>query len=134
VRLAGNVVVYQGKAHLPSQIFEYTDFRLDCASISRDGTVCVGVTVTNVGERRGQEVVQCYLRDYVASVTRPVRKLKAFRRVDLGPGESARVELRLGSEELSFWNASGERSVESGRFGVFVGSSSYAELGEFVVT
>ncbi len=114
--------------------FGYSDISIDRSEIARDERVKVSALLTNHGERSGAEVVQCYVRDYVGSVTRPVRELKGFRRVELGPAESARVEFELGPDELAFWNNSGKREVEPGRFGVWIGGSAYAELGtEFQV-
>lgn len=109
--------------------FEYCDFSLDRECIGPDEVVNVTVTVRNAGERAGFEIVQCYIRDVVATVTRPVRELKAFSRIHLEPGQSARVEFALGPEQLAFWNNERARVVEPGRFEVFVGPNAYTELG-----
>ena len=86
------------------------------------------MTITNTGARKAEEVAQCYVRDFVGSVTRPLRELKGFQRVLLDAGQSAQVEFELGPEELAFWNNSRQRLVEAGRFGVFVGGNAHAEL------
>jgi len=107
----------------------YTTFRYDHLSVSpakmgRDQTARVAVTVTNTGRRASDEVVQLYIHDVVASVTRPIKELKGFRRVHLRPGESIRVELTLGPAELSLWDAQMKRVVEPGAFEIMVGASS----------
>jgi beta-glucosidase len=117
----------------------YTRFRLSGlqitpAAIRADGRVAVAATVENVGSRAGDEVVQLYVRDPVASVTRPVQELKGFQRVPLRPGESRRVEFSLGRAELSFFGRDMKWVVEPGRFDVHVGDSSVGGLtGSFEV-
>jgi beta-glucosidase len=88
----------------------------------------VSVRVTNTGERAGDEVVQLYVRDDVASITRPVRQLRGFQRVSLAPGESTTVGFDLGFDDLAMLDADMQRVVEPGTFTVFVGGSSSAEL------
>ena len=92
--------------------FDYSDLRVSPTSAS--------VTLKNSGARPGVEVVQMYIADPVASVARPVKELKGFRRVSLGPGESRRVEFPISRKELEFW---GERGwiVEPGMFEVTIG-------------
>jgi len=107
----------------------YTSFRLDDvrvtpAAIPASGRASVRVRVTNTGARAGDEVVQLYVRDRVASVTRPVMELRGFRRVSLKPGEATTVELSLGPEALAFTNAAMKRVVEPGTFDVMVGTGS----------
>jgi beta-glucosidase len=80
--------------------------------------------VENIGQRTGDEVVQLYIRDVVASVTRPVRELKGFQRITLRPGEKRRVAFTLGPEHLGFYNRQMRFVVEPGEFRVFVGTSS----------
>jgi beta-glucosidase len=86
----------------------------------------VRVRVTNTGRRAGTEVVQLYVRDDVASVTRPVRELRGFQRVELQPGESRDVEFTLGFDDLSLYDARMQRVIEPGTFTVFTGGSSDA--------
>jgi beta-glucosidase len=107
----------------------YTTFRYDRLSvtpsrITPEGRTRVSVTVTNTGKRASDEVVQLYLRDVVASVVRPIKELKGFRRIHLRVGESKRVELDIGPEELCFWDKQMKRVVEPGVFEVMVGASS----------
>ena len=104
--------------------FGYGEPRLSRAAMGPADTVTVEVAVTNTGGRAGDEVVQLYLRDDHASVTRPVMELRGFEKVELAPGESRTVSFSLGPEELSFWDQRMERVVEPGTFTVFVGGSS----------
>ena len=113
------------------QGLSYTSFRVDevkvtPATIPASGRATVSARVTNTGTRAGDEVVQLYVHDKVASVTRPVKQLRGFRRVSLKPGESATVELALGPEALRFTNEKMQRVVEPGAFDVMVGASSEA--------
>ncbi|MGY1519968.1 glycoside hydrolase family 3 N-terminal domain-containing protein [Luteimonas sp. A482] len=110
----------------------YTSFEYGTPQVA-DAKVAVGeprqqvhVRVTNTGQRAGTEVVQLYVRDDVASVTRPVRELRGFQRVDLQPGESRDVEFTLGFDDLSLYDAQMQRVVEPGTFTVFTGGSSDA--------
>jgi beta-glucosidase len=94
---------------------------------SRNGPVTqVGVDVTNTGSVAGTEVVQLYIRNTAASVSQPVRELKGFARVALAPGERKHVELPLGFDELSFYNADVQRTVEPTTYTIWVGGSSLA--------
>jgi len=80
--------------------------------------------VRNVGARAGDEVVQLYLRDELASVTRPVMQLAGFRRVHLAPGEEREVVFELAAEQLELLDRDLRRVVEPGTFRVMVGASS----------
>src|ERR1041385_4972426 len=100
--------------------FGYSDLRVG------DGRV--SVTVTNTGSREGTEVVQLYVHDEVASVTRPVRALAGFQRVSLKPGEARTVDFSLTAKELGLYNRDMKFVVEPGKFRVFVGGSSVGGL------
>jgi beta-glucosidase len=80
--------------------------------------------MTNTGKRAGDEVVQLYLHEVVASVTRPVKELRGFSRIRLAPGESKRVEFKLGPADLGLWNRDMKHVVEPGKFDIMVGASS----------
>ncbi len=108
--------------------FAFRDLTVTPEEIGPAGTVEVSVTVVNTGDRSGDEVAQLYIRDPVASVTRPVRELKGFRRISLKPGESQRVTFALEPEHLGFYDAHMEYVVEPGSFHVWVGTSSAAGL------
>jgi beta-glucosidase len=105
-------------------IFEYSDIRLSSKEMDLDGEIKVAVTLTNKGKRKGAEVVQLYIRDLVASATRPVKELKGFQKIELEPGQSREVAFLLNSNDLAFYNAKGEWAAETGEFQVFVGTNS----------
>lgn len=108
--------------------FSYSRLRLSSPGIRRHETLSVSVDLTNTGEVEAEEVVQLYVRDLAASLTRPVRELKGFQRVRLKAGETATVEFRLPGEALGFHNSRMEYVVEPGRFHLWVGGSSHAGL------
>jgi beta-glucosidase len=114
--------------------FAYSDLQVGAPRIGPNDTLTVSVTVTNTGTREGTEVVQLYVRDLVASVTRPVRELKGFRRVTLKPREARIVELRLAARDLAFYGLDMKPVVEPGTFSIFVGPNSAEGLdGRFEV-
>jgi beta-glucosidase len=86
--------------------------------------------VTNSGGYKGKEIVQLYIRDMVASVTRPIKELKGFSMLELEPKESKTVTFTLSDEELGFYNNNGEFLVEQGDFKVFLGGSSNTAIQE----
>ncbi|KQM88397.1 glycoside hydrolase [Sphingomonas sp. Leaf23] len=107
----------------------YTSFtvgapRLAKTTIGRDETVRVSVDVANTGRRAGDEVVQLYVRDDEATVTRPVLELKHFQRVTLQPGERRTVTFDVKPSDLAFWNVDMHRVVEPGTFTISAGNSS----------
>ncbi|WP_375461475.1 glycoside hydrolase family 3 N-terminal domain-containing protein [uncultured Enterovirga sp.] len=115
--------------------FALSDLLVTTPSITKSGVLDVKVRITNTGARAGREVVQLYVRQPVASVSRPLRQLKAFEKVALSPGESRIVSLRVPAAELGYHDDDGSYVVEPGPFQVFVGSSSDATLsGAFEVT
>ncbi|MBV9879033.1 MAG: beta-glucosidase BglX [Gemmatirosa sp.] len=115
--------------------FAYGTPQLSASSVRAGDSVVVEVDVTNTGQRAGDEVVQLYLRDDVASVTRPVRQLAAFQRVTLGAGERRRVRLAVGANAMALYDAAMRRVVEPGTFTLWVGGSSEASVeSRFTVT
>jgi len=104
--------------------FSYSDPLLSAAEMSRDGELRVSVTLTNSGSRAGAEVAQLYVRDLVGSVTRPVKELKGFQKVELAAGESREVVFTLKASDLAFYTAAGRWEAEPGAFKVFVGGNS----------
>ena len=88
------------------------------------GSVDVSVDIENTGQREGDEVVQLYVRDLVASRVRPVKELKGFRRVTLQPGERRTLTFKLTPAELGFYNQEMRYFVEPGTFKVMLGRSS----------
>jgi beta-glucosidase len=89
-----------------------------------DGQIEVSLTVTNTGKYKGEEIVQLYLMDKVASISRPVKELKDFRKILLNPGESKTVKFIIDIEKLSFWNNDLKWVAEPGDFELMIGASS----------
>ncbi|MBQ8838458.1 MAG: glycoside hydrolase family 3 C-terminal domain-containing protein, partial [Bacteroidales bacterium] len=104
--------------------YEYSDVMLSAQEVEKDGTLKVSVNVTNVGKMAGTEIVQMYLRDSFSQVTRPVKELKDFARVELQPGESKLVEFVITPDKLMFLDIDMKPIVEPGEFVVMVGPSS----------
>ena len=104
--------------------FKLTNLQLSAPRIRPDGSITVTADLENVGQRAGDEVVQLYIRDMAASVTRPVKELKGFQRITLQPGDKKRVEFKLTSLELGFYNREMRFVVEPGAVKVMVGASS----------
>ncbi|MDR3632079.1 MAG: glycoside hydrolase family 3 N-terminal domain-containing protein [Desulfocapsaceae bacterium] len=113
--------------------FEYGN--LQTSQVPQTPEILVSAEVTNTGNRAGTTVAQCYVRDIVASVARPVRELKGFERVTLEAGETKTIAFRLGPKELSYLDDNGNEVFEAGRYRVWIGSDSNAELGtEFEIS
>jgi beta-glucosidase len=108
--------------------FEVSNLRLSRSSVSRNGSLKASVDVTNTGGREGDEVVQLYLHDPVASLSQPVRRLRGFERVTLDPGQTRTVTFTLDRSDFGFYDNRGKFVVESGRIDVYAGNSSKAEL------
>jgi beta-glucosidase len=104
--------------------FEYANFELSAAEIPPTGTIDVCLEVTNTGSCPGEEVVQLYVHDVIASVTRPVKQLKGFQRIALAPGETRRLIFHLDVGQLAFHDRDMQFVVEPGRVDVLVGNSS----------
>jgi beta-glucosidase len=92
--------------------------------IRRDGSTRLLIDVTNTGDRAGTEVIQLYIRDLVSSVTRPVKELKGFQKVQLQPGETTSVAFDITPTLLSFYDINMKYVVEPGDFELMVGNSS----------
>lgn len=115
--------------------FDYSNLRVEPAIIAPDGVVTVSVDVRNSGRRAGSEVVQLYLNDVLASISRPLEELRGFEKIALSPGETRTVRFRLGPDELSLLDRDLKRVVEPGKFRALIGHSS-ADIrvtGEFEV-
>ena len=106
--------------------FKLSDIELKEASIKAGQPFTVLVNVTNTGNLEGSETIQVYIRDVQSSVTRPVKELKAFYKINLKPGESQKLELELESKSLAFYDINMNYVVEPGEFIVMVGNSSSA--------
>lgn len=104
--------------------FSYSDFTLSQDEILTTDSVQISVTVENTGNRSGKEVVQLYLRDEFASITRPVKELRGFKKIELHPGESKEVTFTLSPKDFAFYDIDMNKVVEPGKFSIMVGSSS----------
>ncbi|MCG8154847.1 beta-glucosidase BglX [Brenneria goodwinii] len=104
--------------------FSVSDVRLSSQTMKRDGAVTASVTVKNTGDRAGETVVQLYLHDVVASISRPVKELRGFQKVMLQPGESRTVSFPIEPDALKFYNARMQQVVEPGQYEVFIGLDS----------
>ena len=104
--------------------FAYTDFRVESRQVRTDGDIEVSCRVENTGARAGDEVVQLYVHDLLASLVRPVKELKGFKRLTLNPGERKRVAFSLPVDLLSFTISGTTRVVEPGEFELMIGRSS----------
>ena len=104
--------------------FEYSDIQMDKNSFANDEEITVTVEVKNTGKYTGKEVVQMYIRDLFASVTRPVKELKGFEMIELKPNESKKVSFRINKKTIEFFTAQSKWEAEAGDFKIFVGGSS----------
>jgi beta-glucosidase len=104
--------------------FAYDSLTLSASRLGPRDTLRIRVRVRNTGRRDGADVVQLYVHDQVASVTRPVRELKGFKRVELRAGQATTVELRLTLDDLAFYGLDMRRRAEPGSIRVFVGPNS----------
>ena len=132
------IEAYEGNQYRPLYPFghglSYTTFQtsglaLDKTQIRQGDSIDVSVSVKNTGPRAGKETVMVYVHDVAASVSRPVKQLKAFQKVDLKPGEQQRLQFTLTPEDLSFIGLEMKRVIEPGEFEVMVGG----EIASFTV-
>ncbi|MEP6774982.1 MAG: glycoside hydrolase family 3 N-terminal domain-containing protein [Chloroflexota bacterium] len=114
--------------------FAYSNLVVETPAVAHDGTLVVTATIKNTGSQAGAEIVQLYVRDLVASITRPVRELKGFRRVTLAPGEEQQLRFVLDVSELGFTGPDMRHVVEPGAFRVWIGPDSTQGLeGDFIL-
>lgn len=104
--------------------FSYGDIKLNKERFAAGDSLMVSVLLKNTGKVQGAETVQLYIRDKVGSITRPVKELKAFRKVWLKPGEEREVRFTLSEEDLKFYNAELKHVAEPGEFDLFIGGNS----------
>jgi beta-glucosidase len=108
--------------------FSVTNLRLSTHSVSKNGKVTVSVDVANTGARIGDDAVQVYIHDPVASISQPVRRLRGFQRVTLRPGTRQTVSFTLDNSDFGFYDNRGKFVVEPGGIDVYAGDSSTANL------
>ena len=104
--------------------FSVSDVNMSSATMPRDGSVTASVQVTNTGNREGATVIQLYLQDVTASMSRPVKMLRGFKKVTLKPGETQTVSFPIDVDALKFWNQQMKYVAEPGKFNVFIGVDS----------
>ncbi|SWL42247.1 beta-glucosidase BglX [Klebsiella pneumoniae] len=104
--------------------FSVSDVNMSSATMPRDGSVTASVQVTNTGNRKGATVIQLYLQDVTASMSRPVKMLRGFKKVTLKPGETQTVSFPIDVDALKFWNQQMKYVAEPGKFNVFIGVDS----------
>lgn len=108
--------------------FKYSNMSLSSKKIKLGESLQISATVKNTGNFRSDEIVQLYIRDLVGSITRPVKELKGFKRISLEAGESKNVIFTLHTDDLAFYNHTGQRSTEPGKFHVWIANSSDSGL------
>ncbi len=105
---------------------------MSAPTLTRSGKVTASVQVTNTGKREGQTVLQMYVQDVTASMSRPVKQLRGFDKVNLKPGETKTVSFPIDVDALKFWNQRMKYDAELGKFNVFIGvDSARVKQGEF---
>jgi beta-glucosidase len=104
--------------------FEYENFLISKSEVAIDESIDISISIRNIGTFKGDEIVQLYINDKEASVTRPVMELKGFKRISLSPGETKRLTFTLAVKQLCFYDMSMNCVVEPGDISVMIGSSS----------
>jgi beta-glucosidase len=125
-REVSNEALYPFGHGLTYSRFEYESPKLSAASLAWNATLRITARITNSGDREAEEVAQLYVRDIVASMTRPIRELKGFKKVRLPPGASTEVQFMLTRKDLAFYNAQMQFVAEPGEFDVWVAPSATA--------
>ena len=123
-----NLPLYPFGYGLTYTTFEYNDLVIEYPELKEQDSLKLSIKITNTGARTGTEIAQCYIRDMVGSVTRPVKELKDFKKITLLPGESQTVQFEIPVSRLRYWNAKGEYQVEAGEFRVWIGPNSQEGL------
>jgi len=119
-----NAPLYPFGYGLSYTTFTYSDISLSSATMNADGEINASVRVTNSGNVAGAEVVQLYIRDLVGSISRPVKELKGFEKIQLKAGESKTVTFKITADLLKFYNSELQHLAEPGDFDLMIGSSS----------
>ncbi|MCB0668910.1 MAG: glycoside hydrolase family 3 C-terminal domain-containing protein [Saprospiraceae bacterium] len=125
---APNAPLYPFGYGLSYTAFEYSNPTVDKSEMTTSDTLTFSVTVTNTGSSSGHEIVQLYMHDLFASVTRPVKELKGFSKIFLEPGASKNVQFTLALEDLKYYNSELEKIAEPGDFLFGIGRDSNTEL------
>jgi len=104
--------------------FTYSNLTLDKKEFSPKEPIRISLEVENTGNLKGTEIVQLYLKDYYASMTRPVMELAGFTRVELDPGQKKKICFEMDASQLAFIDVDRKWKIEAGEIGVYIGSSS----------
>ncbi|MEI7470857.1 MAG: beta-glucosidase BglX [Chitinophagaceae bacterium] len=104
--------------------FTYSDFKISSTHLKKGQSLDAAITITNSGKYDGKEIVQLYIRDIVGSITRPVKELKGFQKIDLKAGASTTIHFKIGEELLKFYNSDLKWLAEPGEFNIMVGPNS----------
>ncbi|PIE99760.1 MAG: glycosyl hydrolase [Maribacter sp.] len=104
--------------------FEYSNLKVGNTGLDTNGPIHISMDIKNIGEMKGKEVIQVYINDKISSVTTPIKVLKEFRKLELKPSETKKVEFYIPIDELGLWNKNMDYMVEPGEFDIMVGSSS----------
>jgi len=119
-----NDPVYPFGYGLSYTTFEYSNIKLSKLQLKGDETLTASITVANTGKVAGEEVVQLYIQDPVASISRPVKELKNFRKVMLQPGEKKDINIEITTNDLKFYNSDLKYDWEPGDFIIYIGTNS----------
>lgn len=119
-----NTPLYAFGYGLSYTAFKYADLKLDKTNITKNGEIIANFTLTNTGKYDGEEVVQLYINDPIASVVQPMKKLKDFQKVALKSGESKTITFKIDNEKLAFYNQQLQWVSEPGQFRLMIGSAS----------
>ncbi len=107
--------------------FKYSSIILDKKSMSRNGTIKATVKISNAGNLDGEEIVQMYISDKVASISRPIKELKGFKKIYIPAGKTIEVSFNITEDLLRFYNADLQKVSEPGDFDLFIGGSSQTD-------
>ncbi len=113
--------------------FEYSLPKLSSSKMKSNETVQLSVTVKNTGKVAGQEVVQMYIRDMVAQISRPLKELKGFKKINLQPGESREVTFDIDVDLLKYYTENMEHRADPGEFHIMVGPNSMDLKSEILI-
>ena len=123
-----NDPLYEFGYGLSYTTFQYENLKLSSSNFNENSKITATFTLKNTGKYEGKEVVQMYIRDLFASVTRPVKELKDFKMVSLKPGESKEISFEIDSKTIQFYTANNKWEAEAGDFKLFIGGSSKTKL------
>lgn len=121
---SSNDPVYPFGFGLSYTTFEYSEISLNKSSLRGTDVLKARITLSNTGQYAGEEVIQVYIQDPVATIARPVKELRDFRKVMLQPGEKKEITFEIGVDDLMFWNSDLNYDWEPGEFKIFIGSNS----------